>query len=89
MSPTSPLVLGAAALVTSPALWDFAVEQSLAFDQTLVRYLVAVAICWALLSVLVDFAFKLPAPAPGPGDGSGSQAADGAGETTFLDPQAN
>lgn len=76
MSPLSPLVLGAAALVTSPAIWDFAVEQSLALDETLIRYLVAVAICWALLTMLTEFALTPSAPAP---------AAD---DTTVMDPIA-
>ena len=74
MSPFSTPVLGSAALLTSPALWDAIVEQSLPLDQALVRYLVAVAICWALLGLLAEFALKPPPREP---------AADG--ETTALD----
>ena len=76
MSPFSPMVLGAGALVTSPAIWDFAVEQSLPLDQALTRYLVAVAISWVLLSALAELALK-PAPAT-------SRAGD---ETAVLDPR--
>ncbi|WP_426242385.1 hypothetical protein [Nocardioides sp. LHG3406-4] len=77
MSPLSPMVLGAAALVTSPAIYDTVVEQSLPLDQALIRYLVAVAICWALLSVLTEFALKPPPAARAAG-------ADDA-ETAVLD----
>lgn len=63
MSPLSPVVLGAAALVPSPALWGAAVSQSLSVDQALFRYLVAVAICWALLSVVTELALKPQTPA--------------------------
>ena len=77
MSPLSPIVLGAGALVSSPAIWDAAVEQTLALDQALIRYLVAVAICWALLSLLAEFALK---PAPMTGAGSGDA------DTAVLDP---
>ncbi|MBA3782837.1 MAG: hypothetical protein H0X12_13425, partial [Nocardioides sp.] len=52
MSPLSPMVLGSAALVSSQAIWAAAIDQTLALDQALIRYLVAVAVCWALLSVL-------------------------------------
>ncbi len=70
MSPLSPMVLGSAALVSSQAIWAAAIDQTLALDQALIRYLVAVAVCWALLSVLTELAFK-PSPtvrANGSGD---------------------
>ena len=70
MSPLSPMVLGSAALVSSQAIWAAAIDQTLALDQVLIRYLVAVAICWALLTALTEFALK-PSPmstANGSGD---------------------
>ena len=77
MSPLSPIVLGAGALVSSRAIWDAAVEQTLALDQALIRYLVAVAICWALLSLLAEFALK---PAPMAKTGAAGD------DTAVLDP---
>ena len=60
MSPFSTPVLAAAAVVASPALWS-AVDGTLPIDVALTRYLIAVGICWALISVVAEFAF----PAPG------------------------
>lgn len=77
MSPLSPIVLGAGALVSSQAIWDAVVEQTLALDQALIRYLVAVAVCWALLSLLAEFAFKTPPVAT---------SAAGDTDTAVLDP---
>lgn len=76
MSPFSAPVLGGAALVVSPAIWDFAVEQSLPLDQALTRYLVAVGICWVLLTVLEELVLRPNAPAP----------ADEADATATLEP---
>ena len=56
MSPLSGTVLGAAAIVASPALWAGLVEGTMPVDVSLTRYLVAVAACWALLSLLVELA---------------------------------
>ena len=56
------MVLGSAALVTSQAIWAAAIDQTLPLDQALIRYLIAVGVCWALLSVLTELAFK-PSPA--------------------------
>lgn len=61
MSPLSPLVLGGAALLVSPALWAGFVDGTLPVDVALTRYLIAVGICWAMFSVVADFA----APSPG------------------------
>ncbi len=77
MSPLSPMVLGSAALVSSQAIWAAAIDQSLALDQALIRYLVAVAVCWALLSALTEFAFKPSPAATVPGSGNA--------ETVVLD----
>lgn len=61
MSPLSPAVLGGAALVASPALWDGLVNGTMPLDVALTRYLIAIGICWAVISVVVELAF----PAPG------------------------
>lgn len=57
MSPLSGPVLIGAAVVASPALYAGLVDGSLPLDVALTRYLIAVGICWAVLSVVVEFAF--------------------------------
>jgi hypothetical protein len=59
MSPLSGPVLGASALVASPALWS-ALDGSMPMDVALTRYLFALGICWALISLVTEFA--LPGP---------------------------
>ena len=61
MSPLSASVLGAATLVSSPALWLGLVDRTLPLDVALTRYLIAVVLCWAALSLVAAWAF----PAPG------------------------
>jgi hypothetical protein len=61
MSPLSPAVLTGATVVASPALWACLVDQTMPLDVALTRYLIAFAICWALISLVADLAF----PAPG------------------------
>lgn len=58
--PLNGLVLGAAALVSSPALWAGFVDGTMPVDVALTRFLLAVGVCWAGLSVLQEWA--LPAP---------------------------
>lgn len=60
MSPLSSGVLGAATLVASPALWLGLVDRSLPLDVALTRYLVALVLCWAALSVVATWAFPEP-----------------------------
>ena len=60
MSPFSSGVLGAATLVSSPALWLSLVDRSLPLDVALTRYLVALALCWAALSLVATWAFPEP-----------------------------
>jgi hypothetical protein len=55
-------VLGGAALVSSPALWRAVVEGTTSTEVALTRYLVSVAICWAVLA----FVTMLVGPAPKP-----------------------
>ena len=61
MSPLSPGVLGGAAVVASPALWSSLVDGEMPLDVALTRYLIAIGICWAVISLVVELAF----PAPG------------------------
>jgi len=61
MSPLSGSVLIGAAVVASPALKASLVDQTMPLDVGLTRYLVAVVICWVLISVVAELAF----PAPG------------------------
>jgi hypothetical protein len=61
VSPLSGPVLTGATVVASPALWDGLVDQTMPLDVALTRYLIAVVICWALISVVAEFAL------PGPG----------------------
>jgi hypothetical protein len=61
MSPLSTGVLGAATLVSSPALWLGLVDRTLPLDVALTRYLVALVVCWAALSLVATWAFPDPA----------------------------
>lgn len=61
MSPLSGSVLVGAAVVASPALWSSLVDGALPLDVALTRYLIAVVICWVLISLVAELAF----PAPG------------------------
>jgi hypothetical protein len=60
MSPFSMPVLAGAAVLSSPALYRAFVEGSGSVEMALTRYLVAVAVCWALLALVV----ALVGPAP-------------------------
>jgi hypothetical protein len=60
MSPLSPAVLGGAAVVASPALWAGLVDGTMPLDVALTRYLIAIGICWAVISVVVELAFPTP-----------------------------
>jgi hypothetical protein len=81
MSPLSPRVIGAATLVSSPALWLGLVDRSLPIDVALTRYLVALALCWAALSLVATWAF----PEPGAVKDQRSAAAEPTGETADVD----
>jgi hypothetical protein len=84
MSPLSPSVLGATTLVTSPALWLALVDRSLPLDVALTRYLVALAVCWAALSLVATWAF----PDPGSVETRPQQSADDAESAAELaEPQ--
>ena len=57
----SGTVLGLAAVVSSPALWQ-GLNGELALDVTLTRYLVAVLVVWAALSVVAALVGDAPLP---------------------------
>jgi hypothetical protein len=81
MSPLSSGVLGAATLVSSPALWLGLVDRTLPLDVALTRYLVALVLCWAALSVVAVWAFPEPGsvkvePRPDPGADELTSSAD-------------
>lgn len=61
MSPLSASVIGAATIVSSPALWLALVDRTLPLDVALTRYLVALLLCWAALSLVATWAFPDPA----------------------------
>jgi hypothetical protein len=63
MSPLSPPVLGAAALLTSPALAEAFVAGSLDAGDALVRFLVAVAVCWVGFNAAAALVRHTSAPA--------------------------
>lgn len=57
MSPLSSGVLASATLVSSPALWLALVDRTLPLDVALTRYLIAVVLCWAAISLVATWAF--------------------------------
>jgi len=57
----SGTVLGLAAVVSSPALWQ-GLNGELALDVTLTRYLVAVLVVWVALSVVAALVGDAPQP---------------------------
>ncbi|QBX55225.1 hypothetical protein EXE58_07010 [Nocardioides seonyuensis] len=59
MKPLSGLVLVVAALLTSPALAGAAAGE-MAFDVALTRYLLAVGVCWVLLTVASEWFWSEP-----------------------------
>ena len=60
VSPLSLPVLGGAAVLSSPALYRALVEGTTRPDVALTRYLVSVAVCWAVLALVS----MLVGPAP-------------------------
>lgn len=83
MSPLSGGVLSGAAVVASPALWS-TVNGTMPLDVAITRYLVALVICWVLISLVAELAFPAPGSVrpkaeersePEPADERGSTAA--------------
>ena len=55
LSPVHPAVLGAAALIASPALWLSLVAGNLPLQEALIRFLVVVPVCWIALNVVATW----------------------------------
>lgn len=64
MSPFSGMVIGAATLVASPALWLSMVDGSLPLDVALGRFVIALVASWVAISLVVEFALPTPGTAP-------------------------
>lgn len=77
MSPFSMPVLAGAAVISSPALWRAFVVGTGSVEMALTRYLVSVAVCWALLALVV--ALVGPAPKPSASE-EGAETAEGVAE---------
>lgn len=75
MSPLSMPVLGGAALVSSPALWRALVEGTTTPEVALTRYLVSVAICWAVLAFVAMLVGPAPRPEPAEAEAAEADAA--------------
>lgn len=56
-------VLLVAAVISSPALWAAVVTGDMPLDVALTRYLVAVGVCWTLLSLAAPLVWPSPAAA--------------------------
>lgn len=69
MRPVSGAALGAAALVTSPAL-AAAATGALPVDVALTRYLLAAGLCWVLLAVAEEWWWPTPGRTTGTGAGT-------------------
>lgn len=77
LSPVHGAVLGAAALVVSPAIWLALVAGTLPLQDALIRFLIAVPLCWVALNVVATW--FLPSADTGgagtPGELPGTDAA--------------
>lgn len=76
MSPLSGPVLGAAALVSSPALWNV-IEGTAPVELALVRFLVSMVICWMAIEVVA--AAVGPTPRGGNPETDEAQPSDNGG----------
>ncbi|MGZ4442968.1 MAG: hypothetical protein ACXVXC_07390 [Nocardioidaceae bacterium] len=82
MSPASAPVLGAAALVASPALWAAFVEGTEPASVALIRFLVLVGVFWLVFEIFTMLVGRPPAPALAD-DPAGDPASD---EPTEVQP---
>ncbi|MGZ4469437.1 MAG: hypothetical protein ACXVXB_13220 [Nocardioidaceae bacterium] len=82
MSPASAPVLGAAALVASPALWAAFVEGTEPASVALIRFLVLVGVFWLVFEIFTMLVGRPPAPALAD-DQAGDPASD---EPTEVQP---
>ncbi|WP_232680779.1 hypothetical protein [Nocardioides sp. R-C-SC26] len=63
MSPFSTHVLGIAAILASPALWQGFVTGEIGMDVAVTRYLIVLGVVWVGLSALAMLVGSPPAPA--------------------------
>jgi hypothetical protein len=73
MSPFSGPVLGGAAVLSAPALWSSLVVGATPVAAGLLRYMVAVLVCWAGLGLLVAMVGPAPRADVKPGPPAGAQ----------------
>jgi hypothetical protein len=73
-------VLGGAAVVSSPALWDAFVEGTTSPSVALLRFLASLLICWLAFEVLGLLVGPAPKPEP-------AEAAEAASEMAGETPQ--
>lgn len=64
LSPFSGIVLGSAAVVASPALYQGLVTGTMPFHVTVVRYLVATLVSWAAISLVAELVVSSGSPPP-------------------------
>lgn len=82
MSPFSGMVIGAATLVASPALWLSVVDGTLPLDVALGRFVIALVGSWVAISLVVEFALPSPGPVPTADAEPASTAVAPSGETS-------
>lgn len=80
MSPFSGAVLGGAAVLSAPALWNSLIAGTTPIADGLLRYVAAVLVCWIGLSVVVAMVGPPPRPVGEPGR-PGAQAHDQGAES--------
>lgn len=85
MNMLSGHVLGAAALVASPALWQAAVTGTAAVDVALTRYLIAVLVCWVAMSTVASLIGDAPMPEGRPVESDLHTEADDEGSSKSPD----
>lgn len=86
MSPLSPPVLGAAVLVSSPALWGALVDGSTSTSVGLSRFLVALVLCWLALGLVA--ALVGPPPGNEPAEDESATDVDGAADSGPVTSEA-
>lgn len=62
MNLLSPTVLGAAGICASPALYQTLVTGGVPLEVAMTRYLVALVLCWAAISLVAALVGEPPAP---------------------------
>ncbi|MGH3423224.1 MAG: hypothetical protein ACRDO8_00765 [Nocardioidaceae bacterium] len=65
VSPLSAPVLVGAALVSSPALWNATVTGGIPATEALLRYLIALPLCWIALEIVTAMVGAPPRPVRG------------------------